>query len=488
MPQPTKPALFEQDEHAWKVGSGQDLDVGHSVFPRYAKDTADASQVEGIESFLLSGICGPRLTAVHECTDDTGIAHYHVGLHCQFGVGQHSWSAASKCCGCLLNPLIDLSVQGEVVSDGGAKICELSNDIELIVIDGDGWQFHCILSQDVGLIQTDDYSLKSLQAWEKRSISAYSSHWVMLHRRRTAYLWWGLCEPLSCLLGGQDWKACHLIWSADRFRLMLCQRHVSRAGQRRFQRALGLGRTLVWRSCGCQRAWMSCRWTALSLSCLCGRIRSCSAVLVGSQFLEGSGRGRLCWQDQTPLWGQWKWYTGVSVVLCTSGVGEGRRPRLLFTFQLGSHTGIRERHILPASAVGSRLPLQRLCQWRWEGRCLCSCCSRSSLPCSWRVWWSWRSSCLVVQLLASTDRVVHAENAVRRSCSAWLGLGGFHPCQRPSCRWPYWAPPKLALCLVLPWSAGIRQHQGVRVTQCSLWSRSRSSVPPISPTAVLNPW
>ena len=53
------------------------------------------------------------------------------------------------------NPLIDLSVQGEVVGDGGAKICELFNDIELIVIDGDGWQFHSILPQDVCLLQTD---------------------------------------------------------------------------------------------------------------------------------------------------------------------------------------------------------------------------------------------------------------------------------------------------------------------------------------------
>ena len=25
------------------------------------------------------------------------------------------------------------------------KICELFNDIKLIVIDGEGWQFHCIL-------------------------------------------------------------------------------------------------------------------------------------------------------------------------------------------------------------------------------------------------------------------------------------------------------------------------------------------------------
>ena len=90
MPQPVQPALSEQAEHARKVSSGQDLGVGHSVLPGYLKDTADASQMEGTESFLLSGICGPRLTAAHQRADNTGIVHEHLGLHCQFGVGPHS--------------------------------------------------------------------------------------------------------------------------------------------------------------------------------------------------------------------------------------------------------------------------------------------------------------------------------------------------------------------------------------------------------------
>ena len=64
-------------------------------------------------------------------------------------------SEASKCCSCLPNPLIGLSVQGEVASDSEAKICELFNDIKLIVIDRDGWQLYCILPQDVCLLQTD---------------------------------------------------------------------------------------------------------------------------------------------------------------------------------------------------------------------------------------------------------------------------------------------------------------------------------------------
>ena len=61
MPQPTQPALSEQGEHA-----RNELGVENYVLPGYAKDMADASQVEGIESFLLSGICGPHLAAVHQ--------------------------------------------------------------------------------------------------------------------------------------------------------------------------------------------------------------------------------------------------------------------------------------------------------------------------------------------------------------------------------------------------------------------------------------
>ena len=39
-----------------------------SALPGYAQDTADTSQVEGVESFLLTGTCGPRLAAVHLMT------------------------------------------------------------------------------------------------------------------------------------------------------------------------------------------------------------------------------------------------------------------------------------------------------------------------------------------------------------------------------------------------------------------------------------
>ena len=33
--------------------------------------------------------------------------------------------------------------------------CELFNDIKLKLIGGDGWQFHRVLSKDVGLLEAD---------------------------------------------------------------------------------------------------------------------------------------------------------------------------------------------------------------------------------------------------------------------------------------------------------------------------------------------
>ena len=48
--QPVPAVLSEQ---------GQDLGVGHFLLPEHVQDVADASQVEGFQSFLLSDKCGP---------------------------------------------------------------------------------------------------------------------------------------------------------------------------------------------------------------------------------------------------------------------------------------------------------------------------------------------------------------------------------------------------------------------------------------------
>ena len=152
---------------------------------------------------------------------------------------------------------------------------------------------------------------------------------------------------------------------------------------------------------------------------------------------------------------------------------------------LGSHTVIRGRCAQPPSASGSEGLKQRFCQWRWKGKCLCSCCSQFFHPCFCIKWRPWHPSCPVVLLpLSSTDREFHVNAAVGWSFSAWWGLGGCHhclmSCQRLSCIWPCWAPPQCVLHLALSRTVGIRWHKAPWATRCPLWSRGASNVSPIS--------
>ena len=54
----------------------------------------------------------------------------------------------------LPNPLVDLCVQGEVGSGGGAEVGELADSIEFVVVDGNDRRCFCVLSQDLRLLQT----------------------------------------------------------------------------------------------------------------------------------------------------------------------------------------------------------------------------------------------------------------------------------------------------------------------------------------------
>ena len=224
--------------------------------------------------------------------------------------------------------------------------------------------------------------MKSLQAWEKWSVGACSSCWVWVVTAASSANSMSLMRALWTFVLALRWPRSKSLPS-DLVRRQIPSDAVPKAHLK--SRAKKILKSVWARTHPCL--------TPADVKGLGGaaiKLHSSFHVCVKGinhalQFwwAEESGRDRLCWQYQTPLWGQWKWYTGAFVVLCTSpGVGEGRRPYLLLTFQLRSHTVIQDRHILPASAVRSRWPLQRLCQWCWEGRCLCSCCSRSSLPCS----------------------------------------------------------------------------------------------------------
>ena len=82
--------LYKQSVHRGKTSTIQDISVGYFIMPGYSQDTADASHVECVEPSLLPGICSPRLAAIQQCADNTGIVDCHLCLHRQLGACLHS--------------------------------------------------------------------------------------------------------------------------------------------------------------------------------------------------------------------------------------------------------------------------------------------------------------------------------------------------------------------------------------------------------------
>ena len=76
MTQPSQSALSKQSVHTGKTSTRQDISVGYFVLPGYSQDTADASQLECVETSLLPGIRSPCLAAIQQCADNTGIFVY----------------------------------------------------------------------------------------------------------------------------------------------------------------------------------------------------------------------------------------------------------------------------------------------------------------------------------------------------------------------------------------------------------------------------
>ena len=144
---------------------------------------------------------------------------------------------ASECCSCLSDPLIDLSVQGEVIGDCWSKVHELVIGIKLVVIDGDGWRGDCISCPITlfCLLQADSL----LKVLERRvsSVTAILSgcELQLLRRQQTADLWWGRRATSRCL---------HPLW------------HWSHPGEQ-VVLSLGWSRLLMQDSC---RMHLLCQW------------------------------------------------------------------------------------------------------------------------------------------------------------------------------------------------------------------------------------
>ena len=79
-------------------------------------------------------------------------------LFFQLRICPNSSCEASECRSCLADPLVDVSVHGEVIGDSGADICKLPDGIKFVFIDGNEWGCLCVLSQNSRLLETDGES------------------------------------------------------------------------------------------------------------------------------------------------------------------------------------------------------------------------------------------------------------------------------------------------------------------------------------------
>ena len=111
--------------------------------------------MECVEPYLLLGICSPCHAVIQKRAGNIDIVDRDLCLHGHIGACPHSSSETSESSSCLPNPLVDICVQGEVVSDGGAEVGQLADSIEFVVVDGNERRWFCVLSQDIRLLQTD---------------------------------------------------------------------------------------------------------------------------------------------------------------------------------------------------------------------------------------------------------------------------------------------------------------------------------------------
>ena len=116
------------------------------------------------------------LAAIQQCADNTGNVDRHICRHRELGACPDSSQATSESWSCLPNPLVDLCVQGEVVSDGGAEVGELADNIEFVVVNANDRR--CVSSPRTFVFFRLMVRSKSVLASEKQSINDSSSSWV----------------------------------------------------------------------------------------------------------------------------------------------------------------------------------------------------------------------------------------------------------------------------------------------------------------------
>ena len=80
MSKPTQTTLTEHKVHAEGTCCRQHFDVCDLVLPGNAQDPMKTAEVEVFQAVLLSGVCGPELTAIQQSTQDACLVHLEFGV------------------------------------------------------------------------------------------------------------------------------------------------------------------------------------------------------------------------------------------------------------------------------------------------------------------------------------------------------------------------------------------------------------------------
>ena len=234
MTQSVQPALSEQGEHAWKFGSGQDPSVGHClarICPGYG------GCFSGGRSWVFSPVW--HMWSVSRCRTSVCWWHRQCILPSWSSLSILGWSTLVK----RGKWVLWLPSQSSFQSQCPRRGCQWWWSKDMWTVQQHRVHSHqrlwlavpsypasgCWFSWDWWLVQNPCRLERNGQSVLVAPAGCGSS---LLHHQQTSFLWWGLHKPLAW--GSRDWKAWYLTWSADRFSLMLYQRRVSRAGQRRF--------------------------------------------------------------------------------------------------------------------------------------------------------------------------------------------------------------------------------------------------------------
>ena len=207
------------------------------------------------------------------CAGNTGIVDCHFCLRRQLGACPHSISETRERWSCLRNHHVDLYVQGEVVSDGGAEEGELTDSIKFVVVD-----VNCVSMMFVVFRLV--VRPKSLQAClQEQSNNDWSSSCVWDATSVSPALT-GTVRTFVLALNRAKLKSL----SSDRVRRYIPSVVVSK--ECFSSRAKTIPESVVARM---QPSFTPLRISngseVLTFNCQCGRTRSCSVVSMGTRYL-----------------------------------------------------------------------------------------------------------------------------------------------------------------------------------------------------------